>query len=235
MKLSVVMPVFNEERTLEAIVALVLATPFEKEVLLVDDGSVDRTREIILRLEQEHPEIRAILHKENKGKGGALATGFEAATGDLVIIQDADLEYDPADYPKLIEPIRQGKADVVYGSRFLGGEGERVHFFWHTLGNRLLTGFSNLCTGLKLTDMETCYKVFSVETARKLRIQSRTFAVEPEMTAKFARLGLRVAEVPIRYKNRDYHEGKKIGIKDAFIAMWTIARWRFSRYGPSDA
>lgn len=231
MKLSVVMPVFNEERTLEEIVSQVLATPFEKEILLVDDGSIDRTREIILRLEQEHPEIRAILHAENKGKGGALATGFEAATGDLVIIQDADLEYDPADYPKLVEPIEQGEADVVYGSRFLGGEGERVHFFWHTLGNRLLTGFSNLCTGWKLTDMETCYKVFSVDVARKLRIQSRTFAVEPEMTAKFARLGLRVKEVPIRYKNRDYHEGKKIGIKDAFIAMWTIARWRFSGYG----
>lgn len=231
MKLSVVMPVFNEERTLEEIVSQVLATPFEKEILLVDDGSIDRTREIILRLEQEHPEIRAILHAENKGKGGALATGFEAATGDLVIIQDADLEYDPTDYPKLVEPIEQGEADVVYGSRFLGGEGERVHFFWHTLGNRLLTGFSNLCTGWKLTDMETCYKVFSVDVARKLRIQSRTFAVEPEMTAKFARLGLRVKEVPIRYKNRDYHEGKKIGIKDAFIAMWTIARWRFSGYG----
>lgn len=225
------MPVFNEERTLEEIVSQVLATPFEKEILLVDDGSIDRTREIILRLEQEHPEIRAILHAENKGKGGALATGFEAATGDLVIIQDADLEYDPTDYPKLVEPIEQGEADVVYGSRFLGGEGERVHFFWHTLGNRLLTGFSNLCTGWKLTDMETCYKVFSVDVARKLRIQSRTFAVEPEMTAKFARLGLRVKEVPIRYKNRDYHEGKKIGIKDAFIAMWTIARWRFSGYG----
>ena len=223
MKLSVVMSVYNEERTLEEIVAQVLATPFEKEILLVDDGSVDQTRAIILRLEQAHPEIRAILHQENKGKGGALATGFEAASGDLVIIQDADLEYDPADYPKLVEPILNGSADVVYGSRFLGGEGERVHFFWHTLGNRVLTWFSNLCTGLKLTDMETCYKVFPVEVARKLKVQSRTFAVEPEMTAKFARLKLRVVEVPIRYKNRAYHEGKKIGIKDAFIAMWT--RW----------
>ncbi|MEZ6004569.1 MAG: glycosyltransferase family 2 protein [Planctomycetota bacterium] len=230
MKLSVVMPVYNEERPLEAIVALVLATPFEKEILLVDDGSVDRTREIIRELEAKHPEIRAIFHSENKGKGGALATGFQAATGDLVIIQDADLEYDPADYPNLIAPIQEGRADVVYGSRFLG-DGERVHFFWHTLGNRLLTWFSNTCTGLKLTDMETCYKVFPAEVARKLQIQSRTFAVEPEMTAKFARLKLRVTEVPIRYKNRDYHEGKKIGIKDAFIAMWTIARWRFSRFG----
>ncbi len=231
MKLSVVMPVYNEERTLEEIVKQVLATPFEKEILLVDDGSVDRTREIILALEKEHPEIRAILHKENRGKGGALATGFEQATGDVIIIQDADLEYDPRDYAQLIEPIEKGQADVVYGSRFLGGDGERVHFFWHTLGNRVLTGFSNLCTGLKLTDMETCYKVFPVSVARKLKVQSRTFAVEPEMTAKFARLKLRVQEVPIAYKNRDYHEGKKIGIKDAFIAMWTIVRWRFSSFG----
>ncbi|HPF15261.1 MAG TPA: glycosyltransferase family 2 protein [Planctomycetota bacterium] len=233
MKLSVVMPAYNEERTLEAIVALVLATPFEKELLIVDDGSVDETRAIIRRLEAAHPEVRAIYHEKNLGKGGALATGFRAATGDVVVIQDADLEYDPADYGRLMEPIEAGRADVVYGSRFLGGEGERVHFFWHTLGNRLLTGFSNACTGLKLTDMETCYKVFRVDVARKLDIQSRTFAVEPEMTAKFARLKLRVTEVPIRYKNRDYHEGKKIGIKDAFIAAWTIVRWRFSGFGRS--
>ncbi|MCA9001313.1 MAG: glycosyltransferase family 2 protein [Planctomycetes bacterium] len=227
MKLSVVMPVFNEERTLEAIVQLVLATPFEKEILLVDDGSVDSTREIMLSLESRHPEIRAIFHSENRGKGGALATGFEQATGDFIIIQDADLEYDPGDYGDLLQPLIDGEADVVYGSRFLGGDGERVHFFLHTLGNRVLTTFSNLCTGLKLTDMETCYKVFPVEIARKLKIKSRTFAVEPEMTAKFARMHLRIKEVPIRYNNRDYHEGKKIGWKDAFIAMWTIFRWRF--------
>ncbi len=229
MKLSVVMPVFNEERTLEAIVAKVLATPFEKEILLVDDGSMDRTREIMLELESNHPEIRAIFHPENRGKGGALATGFDQASGDWIVIQDADLEYDPDDYGSLLAPLLAGEADVVYGSRFLGGEGERVHFFLHTLGNRVLTTFSNICTGLKLTDMETCYKVFSVETARKLNVKSRTFAVEPEMTAKFARMGLRVTEVPIRYNNRDYHEGKKIGWKDAFIAMWTIVRWRFGK------
>ncbi len=223
------MPVYNEERTLGAIVQLVLATPFDKEILLVDDGSQDRTREIMLDLESKHPEIRAIFHPENRGKGGALATGFEQATGDWIIIQDADLEYDPADYEGLLAPLLAGEADVVYGSRFLGGKGERVHFFLHTLGNRVLTTFSNICTGLKLTDMETCYKVFSIETARKLQVKSRTFAVEPEMTAKFARMGLRVTEVPIRYNNRDYHEGKKIGWKDAFIAMWTIVRWRFGK------
>tara|TARA_R110002126_G_scaffold23750_3_gene82925 strand:- start:10462 stop:11151 length:690 start_codon:yes stop_codon:yes gene_type:complete len=229
MKLSVVMPVYNEERTLEAIVAKVLATPFDKELLMVDDGSQDASREIMAKLEAAHPEVRCIYHEQNKGKGGALSTGFQQVTGDLVVIQDADLEYDPDDYGALIAPIEAGEADVVYGSRFLGKQDERVHFFLHTLGNNLLTGFSNLLTGLKLTDMETCYKVFPASVARDMQIQSRTFAVEPEMTAKFARRKLRVVEVPIRYNGRDYHEGKKIGLKDAFIACWAILKFRFTK------
>jgi glycosyltransferase involved in cell wall biosynthesis len=228
MKLSVVIPVFNEERTLEAIVAKVLATPFDKELVMVDDGSHDTSREIMARLEAQHPGVvRCIYHAENKGKGGALSTGFREVRGDLVVIQDADLEYDPADYVVLVAPIEAGEADVVYGSRFLGQD-ERVHFFWHSLGNRLLTGLSNVLTGLRLTDLETCYKVFPAAVARDLDIRSRTFAVEPEMTAKFARRKLRVLEVPISYAGRAYHEGKKIGLKDAFIAVWAIVRWRFA-------
>ena len=229
MKLSIVMPIYNEEATLEQIVERVLATPFEKEILLVDDGSTDRSREIMVRLEAAHAEIRCFYHALNSGKGSALSTGFKEVQGDLVVVQDADLEYDPKDYGALVEPIEAGLADVVYGSRFLGRDGERVHFFWHTLGNRLLTGLSNLLTGLKLTDMETCYKVFKRDVALGLDIQSRTFAVEPEMTAKFARLKLRVLEVPISYEGRNYNTGKKIGIKDAFIAVWAILRWRFGR------
>lgn len=227
MKLSIVMPIYNEEATLEEIVKRVLDTPFEKELLLVDDGSADRSRSIMAELEAAHPEVRCIYHVENQGKGAALSTGFQSVEGDLVLVQDADLEYDPADYGTLIEPIEAGRADVVYGSRFLGRDGERVHFFWHTLGNRFLTGLSNLLTGLKLTDMETCYKVFPAAVAKDLNIRSRTFAVEPEMTAKFARRKLRVEEVPISYHGRNYETGKKIGIKDAFIAVWAIVSWRF--------
>lgn len=228
MKLSIVMPIYNEEATLKEIVERVLATPFEKELLLVDDGSEDKSREIMAGLEAAHPEIRCIYHERNRGKGSALSTGFKSVEGDLVVVQDADLEYDPKDYAALVKPIEEGRADVVYGSRFLGRGGERVHFFWHTLGNRLLTGLSNLLTGLKLTDMETCYKVFTVEVARDLDIRSRTFAVEPEMTAKFARRKLRVVEVPISYEGRNYSTGKKIGLTDAFIAVWAIVRWRFA-------
>ncbi len=227
MKLSIVMPIYNEEATLEEIVKRVLDTPFEKELLLVDDGSADRSRAIMAELESAHSEVRCIYHSENQGKGAALSTGFQSVEGDLVLVQDADLEYDPADYGTLIEPIEAGRADVVYGSRFLGRDGERVHFFWHTLGNRFLTGLSNLLTGLKLTDMETCYKVFPAAVAKELNIRSRTFAVEPEMTAKFARRKLRVEEVPISYHGRNYETGKKIGIKDAFIAVWAIVSWRF--------
>jgi len=225
LKLSVVMPVYNEERTLEEIVTRVLATPWEKEVILVDDGSKDRSREIMGELEKRHPEVRCFYHPENRGKGGALSTGFAEVRGEVVLIQDADLEYNPEDYAVLLRPIQDGKADVVYGSRFRGGQYARVHLFWHYVGNRLLTLLSNMFTNLNLSDMETCYKVFKADIARQLDIQSRSFAVEPEITAKVAKMGVRVYEVPISYAGRDYAEGKKIGLKDAFIACWAIVRW----------
>ena len=225
MKLSVVIPVYNEEATLRELVQRVLATPHEKELVLVDDCSRDRSPEILAELAQEHPEVRTFRHSENRGKGAALATGFAEVTGDVVIIQDADLEYDPADYPVLLRPIEMGQADVVFGSRFLGGPYVRVHLFWHYLGNRFLTLLSNCFTNLNLTDMETCYKVFRREVIEKISIKSRTFAVEPELTAKVARQRVRIYEVPISYAGRDYSEGKKIGPKDALIAMFAIVRW----------
>jgi glycosyltransferase involved in cell wall biosynthesis len=225
MKLSVVMPVYNEERTLEEIVRRVQATPFDKEIILVNDCSKDGTAAILEKIAKEQANVRVFHHATNMGKGGALATGFSKVTGDVVLIQDADLEYDPSDYPVLLRPILEGKADVVFGSRFLGGAYARVHLFWHYLGNRALTLASNCFTNLNLTDMETCYKVFRREVADRLQIQSRTFAVEPEITAKVAKLRVRVYEVPITYAGRDYSEGKKIGPKDGFIALWAIVRW----------
>ncbi len=233
MKLSVVMPVYNEERTLETIVERVLDTPYEKELVLVDDGSRDRSREIMAELEKRHSEVRCFYHERNQGKGGALSTGFSKVEGDVVLVQDADLEYDPADYGALLKPIQDGKADVVYGSRFAGSAYVRVHLFWHSVGNRMLTLLSNMFTNLNLTDMETCYKVFKRDIAQRLDIQSRTFAVEPEITAKIAKMRVRVYEVPITYAGRDYDEGKKIGLKDAFIACWAIVRWTvFHRLEP---
>lgn len=225
MKLSVVIPIYNEEATLEELVARVQAAPYEKELILVNDCSKDSTPQIMAQLAEKYDNVRCFHHEVNKGKGGGLATGFAQVEGDVVIIQDADLEYDPGDYPMLLRPIEDGRADVVYGSRFLGGKYVRVHLFWHYLGNRALTLVSNCFTNLNLTDMETCYKVFKVDIASKLDIQSTTFAVEPEMTAKVARMRARVYEVPISYAGRDYSEGKKIGLKDAFIAVWAIVRW----------
>ncbi len=225
MKLSVVIPVYNEERTLEEIVRRVQATPYEKELILVNDCSKDGTRGIMEKLEKQYPNVRSFHHEVNQGKGGALATGFSKVAGDIVLIQDADLEYDPSDYPVLLRPILEGKADVVFGSRFLGGAYSRVHLFYHYIGNRFLTLASNCFTNLNLTDMETCYKVFKREVADQIKIQSRTFAVEPEITAKVAKLHVRVYEVPISYAGRDYSEGKKIGPKDAVIALWAIVRW----------
>ena len=226
MKLSVVIPIYNEEKTLRELVGKVLATPYELEILLVNDCSKDRTPEIMAELEAENPGvIRCFHHEKNLGKGGGLATGFAQTTGDVVLIQDADLEYDPADYPVLLRPIIEGKADVVFGSRFLGGAYARVHLFYHYLGNRFLTMVSNMFTNLNLTDMETCYKVFKKDFADRLDLQSRTFAVEPEITAKVAKMRARIYEVPISYAGRDYSEGKKIGPKDAVIAIWAIMRW----------
>ncbi|MBL8863437.1 MAG: glycosyltransferase family 2 protein [Planctomycetes bacterium] len=233
MKLSVVIPVYNEEATLAEIVRRVQATPFDKEILLVDDGSRDRSREIMEALAREHPNVRCFRHATNSGKGAALSTGFAHVTGDVVLIQDADLEYDPSDYGALLAPILEGQADVVFGSRFLGGRYARVHLYWHYVGNRLLTTVSNMFTNLNLSDMETCYKVFRREVADRIQIRSRTFAVEPEFAAKVAKLRARVYEVPISYAGRDYSEGKKIGLRDAFIALWAIVRWSvFHRLEP---
>jgi glycosyltransferase involved in cell wall biosynthesis len=225
MKLSVAIPVYNEEKTLAEIVERVQAAPYEKEILLVDDCSKDRSREIIDELVKRYDNVRAFYHETNRGKGAGLATALKNFSGDVFLIQDADLEYDPADYPALLKPILAGKADVVYGSRFLGGPYGRVHLYWHYLGNRFLTTVSNVFTNLNLTDMETCYKVFRREVALKLDVRSRTFAVEPEITAKVAKMKVRIFEVPISYAGRDYSEGKKIGPKDALIAIWAIVRW----------
>jgi glycosyltransferase involved in cell wall biosynthesis len=225
--LSVVMPVYNEKATLEKITERVLATPFRKELIMVDDGSADGTREILDRLAAAHPEIRVFKHERNSGKGSALSTGFAQAKGDVVLIQDADLEYSPKDYPTLLAPIEAGDAEVVYGSRFAGGSYSRVHLFSHYLGNRFLTLLSNLTTGLNLTDMETCYKVFRREVLDGVRIKSRRFGVEPELTAKIARKRWRVFEVPISYAGRDFAEGKKISWKDGFSAIAAILWFRF--------
>jgi glycosyltransferase involved in cell wall biosynthesis len=227
--LSVVMPVYNEQATLREIVAAVRAVPMRKELIMVDDGSKDRSREILDEL-AALPDVRVFKHEQNRGKGAALRTGFEQARGDVVIIQDADLEYDPNDYATVIEPIRVGEADVVYGSRFLVDHrdpGRERDLFHHYLGNRVLTFVSNLCTGLNLTDMETCYKCFRREVLADITIESRRFTVEPELTQKVARKPVRIFEVPIRYRGRSWGEGKKIGWRDAIAAMWAIAKFRF--------
>jgi glycosyltransferase involved in cell wall biosynthesis len=227
-KLSVVMPVYNEEKTLEEIVRRVQATPYDKEIVLVDDCSRDGTPAILEKLEREHPNVRVFRHATNQGKGGALATGFSKVEGDVVLIQDADLEYDPADYGALLRPIVEGKADVVFGSRFLGGPYARVHLFWHYVGNRALTLMSNCFTNLNLTDMETCYKVFRREVLEGINLKSNRFGFEPEITAKIAKRkgpAWRVFEVPISYSGRTYEEGKKIGLKDAFNALYCIVRF----------
>jgi glycosyltransferase involved in cell wall biosynthesis len=227
--LSVVMPVYNERETLREITAAVRAVPIRKELILVDDGSRDGSREILDEL-AALPDVRTFKHPENRGKGAALKTGFEQAKGDVVVIQDADLEYDPNDYPVLLAPIQAGDADVVYGSRFLVDDrdpGRERDLFHHYLGNRVLTFVSNLFTGLNLTDMETCYKCFRREVLQDIVIKSRRFTVEPELTAKVAKKPVRIFEVPIRYRGRGYGEGKKIGWRDAVAAIWAIAKYRF--------
>jgi glycosyltransferase involved in cell wall biosynthesis len=223
--LSVVMPVYNERDTLEAIVRRVREVPLKIELLCVDDGSTDGSREILARLEAEGLVDRVILHESNQGKGRALATGFAAASGSVMIIQDADLEYDPDEYRKLLEPILDDRADVVYGSRFFGGEPHRVLYFWHYVGNRFLTLMSNMVTNLNLTDMETCYKCFRREVLEGLEIEERGFGVEPELTAKIARGGWRVYEVGVSYSGRTYAEGKKINWKDGFRALYCITKY----------
>lgn len=231
MKLSIVIPVFNEAATLREIVRRVLAEGIdaEKELILIDDGSSDGTRLLYDEIQSEHAgqNIRIFLHERNRGKGAALRTGFHQVTGDIVLVQDADLEYDPRDYPKLLAPILEGKADVVYGSRFVGGEAHRVLLFWHLVGNQFLTLLSNAFTNLNLTDMETGYKVFRAEALRQIQITSDRFEFEPEITAKVARLKLRVYEVGISYAGRDYAEGKKITWVDGLKAIMAIVRFRF--------
>jgi glycosyltransferase involved in cell wall biosynthesis len=223
-KLSVVMPCYNEIDTIRTIVAQVLAQPFDIEIVIVDDGSKDGTREVLAELEAAHEGVRVFLQPHNQGKGAALRRGFREARGDIVLVQDADLEYDPAEYKTLVEPILAGKADVVYGSRF-AGDSHRVLYFWHSVGNRMLTTLSNVVTDLNLTDMETCYKVFRRDVLAALQLEEDRFGIEPEVTAKVAQLGVRVWEVPISYNGRTYAEGKKIGLKDAFRAVYAISKY----------
>lgn len=231
MRLSIVMPVFNEKVTLEEIVQRVMevSVGMDKELIMVDDGSTDGTRDLYGKIVASYPDglIQFHMHERNQGKGAALRTGFSHATGDIVLVQDADLEYDPQDYVRLLRPILDGRADVVYGSRFVGGEAHRVLFFWHMIGNQLLTLASNAMTNLNLTDMETCYKVFRAEVLKSITIKSNRFDFEPEITAKVAKGRWRIYEVGISYSGRDYDEGKKIGLKDAFQAIWTIFKYRF--------
>jgi glycosyltransferase involved in cell wall biosynthesis len=232
MKLSVIMPAYNEQATIREIVGRVLAVDMggiEKELVIVDDGSKDGTRDILREIDGQNG-IRVVFQESNQGKGAAVWRGIRESTGDLIVIQDADLEYDPREYPQLIQPILNGQADVVYGSRFLGSpRGHRVLYFWHSVGNQLLTTLSNMFSDLNLTDMETCYKVMIRDVAMRLDLQSRDFGIEPEITQKVARLRARVYEVPISYHGRTYEEGKKIGLKDAFKAVYTILRfWRWT-------
>ena len=229
MVLSVIIPVFNEEGTIEEVVRRVVAVPLAKEIIVVDDFSTDGTRERLAGLVGQYDSLKVIYHGNNRGKGGAIRTGLEQITGDMVIIQDADLEYNPAEYPRLVKPIVEGRADVVYGSRFAGGEEHRVLYFWHYLGNRFLTLLSNMLTNLNLTDMETCYKVFRADLIKGIRLEQNRFGFEPEITAKVARAGCRIFEVGISYSGRTYAEGKKIGWKDGVKAIWCILKYRIKK------
>ena len=225
MKLSIVIPCFNEKATILELIDAVRSAPIQdKQIIIVDDGSTDGTREILKGIEGED-DIDIIYHETNKGKGAALSTGFAAATGDICIVQDADLEYDPQEFPTVIQPILDGKADVVFGSRFQSGRPHRVVYFWHRIGNGLLTLLSNIFTDLNLTDMETCYKAFKREVIQSITIQENRFGFEPEVTAKISRRNLRIYEVGISYYGRTYSEGKKIGWKDGVRAIYCILKY----------
>jgi glycosyltransferase involved in cell wall biosynthesis len=225
MKLSVVIPVYNEKATIAEVVARVSSVEIPKEIIVVDDGSTDGTRDILSRLEKDYDNLQVYLQSRNIGKGGALRVGFEHASGDYVLVQDADLEYDPADYPALLKPLIDGRADVVYGSRFLTTKEHRVLFFWHSVGNRLLTLVSNMFTNLNLTDMETGFKVFKRDVLSQINLEQKRFGFEPEITVKLARLGVRIYEVGISYYGRTYEEGKKIGWRDGVKALWCIFKY----------
>lgn len=228
MKLSVIIPVYNEKNTIREIIRRVQAVEldFPKEIIVVDDCSQDGTRQIIETIKQDN--VKTCYHSKNKGKGAALQTGFAQAEGDVIIIQDADLEYDPREYPKLLEPILDGRADAVYGSRFLGGP-HRVLFYWHYLGNKFLTTISNMLSDLNLSDLETCYKAFKRELLDKITLKSQRFGFEPEITIKLAKLKCRIYEVPISYSGRDYSEGKKIGWKDGVAAFFHLIKYKLSK------
>ena len=235
MKLSVLVPVYNEERTLEEVVRRVCDFQIPKEIILVDDGSEDQSRKILTRLQEENArtkdplkQIKVFFQPVNQGKGAALKTALSHVTGDIVIVQDADLEYDPKDYPSLLAPIQAGQADVVYGTRFAGGGAHRVHFFWHSMGNRLLTLLSNMLTNLNLSDMEVGYKVFRAEVLKGIELKSKRFGFEPEITVKLAKKGCRFYEVPISYHGRTYEEGKKITWKDGVAALYYMIRFRLA-------
>jgi glycosyltransferase involved in cell wall biosynthesis len=226
MKLSIIIPVYNEKHTIEEVINRVRKTDvgMEKEIVIVDDGSKDGTQDILNNL--NFPDTKTFFHAKNQGKGAALHTGFSNAQGDIILIQDADLEYDPAEYPTLLKPILDGRADVVYGSRFLGGP-HRVLFFWHYVGNKLLTTLSNMLSNLNLSDMETCYKVIKKEVLDRITLKSKKFGFEPEITIKLAKLKVKIYEVPISYSGRDYSEGKKIGWRDGIAAIYHILRFKF--------
>jgi glycosyltransferase involved in cell wall biosynthesis len=221
--LSVIIPCYNEQGTIASLIAMVQASPWVQEIIVVDDGSQDKSREILEAISD--PQVRVIMHSVNQGKGAALRTGFSHATADFVIVQDADLEYDPSEYPLVLEPLLDDRADVVFGSRFLSGRPHRVLYFWHSLGNRFLTLMSNMFTDLNLTDMETCYKCFRREVIQAIDIEEDRFGFEPEITAKLAKLRLRIYEVGISYSGRTYDEGKKIGWRDGVRAIYCIVRY----------
>jgi glycosyltransferase involved in cell wall biosynthesis len=230
MRLSVIIPCYNEFNNIDSIIDAVNNAPYpDKEILVVDDGSTDGTRKKLQDIENSGRVSKVLYHEVNQGKGAAIRTGIQAATGDLVIIQDADLEYDPNEYERLIEPIRQDKADVVFGSRFAGGDAHRVLYYWHRLGNGFLTMLSNMFTNLDLTDMETCYKLFRREIIQRIQIEENRFGFEPEITAKVAKLDCRIYEVGISYYGRTYAEGKKIGWKDGVRAIYCILKYNLFR------
>lgn len=229
MKLSIVIPVYNEASTIALVAGAIreVEIDMEKELIFVDDCSTDGSREALGSLQQKYPEWKFIYHERNRGKGAALRSGFKQASGDIILVQDADLEYDPRDYPALLAPIRDGHADVVYGSRFLGSGPHRVLFFWHSVGNKFLTTLSNMLTNLNLSDMEVGYKLFKKRVLDSIELREDRFGIEVELTAKVARKGWKIYEVPVSYYGRDYSEGKKITWRDGFRALWCILKYRF--------